>query len=172
MKPIRSAPNRVLWAWMMTNPIKILPFIAKICCNPWLPPLICSSGCTDHQGTSNYNSEKSVGRLQTCRDMDRKVFRVYTMRFFNGFIRKSDVKVEFVLWAKTSGVFGGSQLRQNCSIMSLVTRTSVWEGDTALCMNKLVLMQKIPGVSHFCSPWSSHSTCSTSSAFTRQSEAT
>lgn len=31
-------------------------------------------------------------------------------------------------------------------IISLVTNTSVWEGGTALCMSKLVLMQKILGV--------------------------
>lgn len=51
-----------------------------------------------------------------------------------------------MLWAKTSGVFGGPQFQQNYSIMSLVTNTSVWEGDTGLCMSKLALIQKIPGV--------------------------
>lgn len=77
-KPIRSASSRVLWAWMMADPGEILPFIAKILCNLWLPPLICSSECTDHRETLNYNSEKSVDSLQTCRD----IIRVYTKRFF------------------------------------------------------------------------------------------
>lgn len=66
---------------MVTDPREILQFIAKIHCNPWLPPRICSSGCIDHKGTLNYNSGKSVGSLQTCRGMGRKIIRDYTKRF-------------------------------------------------------------------------------------------
>lgn len=85
-----------------------------------------------------------MDRLKTCRDTDRKIIRVYTKRFFMVLSGKAVSK--WGLCFGPSGVFGGPQFQQNYNIMSLVTNSSVWEGDTALCMSKLVWMQKIPGV--------------------------
>lgn len=103
-----------------------------------------------------------MGSLQTCRDMGREIIRVYTKRFFNDFIMKSDVKVGFMLWSKTSGVFGSPRFQQDYNIMSLVT-ICLGRGHSSLHKQTRLDAENSRSL-HFCSPLSSHSTCSTALA--------
>lgn len=41
-----------------------------------------------------------------------------------------------MLWPKTSGVFSVPQFQQSYNIISLVTNTSVWEGDMSMSLHE------------------------------------